>query len=231
MRALWSLRAATREQRRRRLRRPAFFGTLRRTLPLSDRWGEDRGTAVDRYYVEQFLEQHRDDLRGRVLEVADTRYTARFGRDVTVSDILDVDAANTNATVVADLGVPDSLPENAYDCFVLTQTLQYVYDVHAAIRSVRATLATGGVVLATVPAVTRIARSAGVDGDYWRFTAAACDRLFREAFDDVAVESHGNVLVATAFLQGVAREELSQEELDFVDPFFPVLVTVRAVKR
>src|SRR5207248_3252340 len=34
----------------RRLSRPAWLGTLRRTRPLSDVWGFDRGTPVDRYY-------------------------------------------------------------------------------------------------------------------------------------------------------------------------------------
>jgi hypothetical protein len=33
-----------------------------------------------------------------------------------------------------------------------------------------------------------------------------------------------------AFLVGIAAEELSPRELDLVDPFFPVLVTVRATK-
>jgi hypothetical protein len=46
----------------------------------------------------------------------------------------------------------------------------------------------------------------------------------------VDVRAHGNVLASVAFLVGMAAEELSARELDRVDPFFPLLVTVRATK-
>jgi hypothetical protein len=38
------------------------------------------------------------------------------------------------------------------------------------------------------------------------------------------------VLTAVAFLVGMAVEELSSRELDRDDPFFPLVVTVRATK-
>ena len=76
----------------RRLVRPARLDAGRRTRPLSDWWGFDRGTPVDRYYIEKFLDEHRDLIRGRVLEVKDNGYTARYGKGVTRSDVIDVDA-------------------------------------------------------------------------------------------------------------------------------------------
>jgi hypothetical protein len=39
--------------------------------PLSDQYGFDRGTPVDRRYIEAFLRVHRDAIQGRVLEVQD----------------------------------------------------------------------------------------------------------------------------------------------------------------
>ena len=42
------------------------LGTIRRTTPLSDHWGRERGTPVDRYYIERFLAAERDVIRGRV---------------------------------------------------------------------------------------------------------------------------------------------------------------------
>ena len=54
-----------------RIRRPALPGIFRRTSPLSDVWGFDRGTPVDRYYIECFLEGQRRDITGRILEVAE----------------------------------------------------------------------------------------------------------------------------------------------------------------
>src|SRR5690606_11879416 len=57
------------------------FGSLRRVTPVSERFGYDRGQPVDRYYIENFLEHHRADVRGRVLEIGDASYTRRFGGD------------------------------------------------------------------------------------------------------------------------------------------------------
>src|SRR5216117_2974376 len=69
-------------RRLRRLSRPARLGTLRRTTPLSHDFGYDRGTPIDRYYIERFLSDERCSIRGRVLEVKDTTYTDRFGTAV-----------------------------------------------------------------------------------------------------------------------------------------------------
>ena len=219
-------------ERLRRLLRPALLGPLRRLTPLSDDWGYDRGTPVDRYYIERFLEAHRGDVRGRVLEVKNGDYTAQYGAVVERSDVLDVDPTNPRATVVADLAAADGVPADAYDCFVLTQTLQYIYDTRAALGHAHRILRPGGVLLATVPAVSRIDPVAGVERDFWRFTAAGCTALFGGAFGAgrVEVSAHGNLFATVAFLSGMAREELSERELRTDDPYFPLVVTVRAVK-
>ena len=90
----------------------------------------------------------------------------------------------------------------------------------------------GGVLLATVPAVSRVAYPPEVAPDYWRFTSAACSKLFGETFGpaQVTVRAHGNVLTCIAFLAGMALEELRRAELDADDPLFPTVVTVCAVK-
>ena len=48
--------------------------------------------------------------------------------------------------------------------------------------------------------------------------------------DCVHLESYGNVLAATAFLQGLASEELKNEELITRDPDYEMLIAVRAQK-
>src|SRR4029453_3097458 len=83
-----------------RMRRPARLGSLRKTTPLSDHWGRDRGTPIDRYYIERFLEREQLAIRGRVLEVLNADYTRRFGREVAQSDVLDIDPQNPAATMV-----------------------------------------------------------------------------------------------------------------------------------
>jgi SAM-dependent methyltransferase len=228
---LWPSRRSALRRRVRRLKRPARLGTLRRTVPLSDEWGRDRGTPIDRYYIERFLGRERQHIRGRVLELLDSSYTRRFGVGVEQADVLDIDARNPNATIVGDLTSAGVIASESFDCVILTQTLQFIYDLPAAIAQIHRALKPEGVVLCTVPSVSRISRRT-LDTEYWRFTTAGCALLFGQLFDQerVQVESCGNVLSAIAFLTGLASEELSQAELEETDPYFPLLITIRAQK-
>jgi len=166
-----------------------------------------------------------------VLEVLNADYTERFGVGVERSDVLDIDGSNPAATIVADLATADHVPSETFDCFILTQTLQYVYELQSAVRHVHRILCPGGTALCTVPTVSRLSR-VSLDNEYWRLTPRACERLFSDVFVDGVVDArtHGNVLVAVAFLVGMAAEELSSHELAAVDPFFPLLVTIKARK-
>lgn len=216
----------------RRLRRPFRLGRFD-TAPISTEWGFDRGTPIDRYFIERFLEAHAADVRGRVLEVKSSEYTRRFDRGVVRADVLDIDPHNEQATIVADLTAADDVPAGVFDCFILTQTLQFIYDAPAAVRHAHRLLAPGGVLLVTVPVVARISPRYGPETEYWRFTAASCRRLFGDVFGpaNVEVSTSGNLLVDMAFLQGAAVEEFPRAKLEVNDPFFPLIVAVRAVRR
>jgi SAM-dependent methyltransferase len=161
------------------------LGWPRRLHPLSPHFGYDRGLPIDRYYIEQFLSAHPSDIRGRVLEMGDAEYTRRFGgARVTQSDVLHVVEGNPLATIVADLTAADGIPADTFDCVILTQTLQMIYDVRAAIRHLHRILKPGGVLLATSHGTSRICRRVGRDpwGEYWRFTTQSSQRLFAETF-------------------------------------------------
>jgi SAM-dependent methyltransferase len=219
------------KRRLRRLVKPPWLGPLRRVRPLSETWGIERGTPVDRFYIERFLADHAADISGRMLEVGDARYATQFGREVSGVDVVDIRSTNTAATIVADLSDAEAIPANTFDCFVLTQTLQYVADVDAALVHVRRVLKPGGILLGTVPGLSALDRG-HLDSDAWRFTPRGCEILFARAWagDDVEVAAHGNVLAATAFLYGIVQEELSPAELAADDERFPVIVSIRAVK-
>ena len=177
---------------------------------------------MDRHYIERFLAEHAADIRGRVLEVKNSHYTNRFGTAVTHRDVLDIDASNPVATIVADLSRAVDVPSESFDCILLTQTLQFIFDTPAALAHTCRLLRPGGVLLATVPGISRIAPRYGLKTDYWRFTLASCTALFDRAFtaEQVQVRAHGNVLTSIAFLTGMAREELSARELDACDGRF-----------
>lgn len=227
-----------------RLRRTGFVRTLRimlpirtfvlrvrRLRPLSDHWGFDRGQPVDRYYIDQFMASHRADVRGRVLEVGAPRYAEQLrGDSVERIDIVDVDPENRQATIIGDLTAEHTLPAATFDCVILTQVIQAMFDPAAAIRSTVRSLRPGGVLLATLPAISRMeSQGLGVTR-YWNFTLASARELFRAHFPEDALEirAHGNLRVAIAFLEGRASDEVPRRALDYNDPEYAVVITVRA---
>jgi glycosyltransferase involved in cell wall biosynthesis/SAM-dependent methyltransferase len=210
------------------------LGNLRRLTPLSREFGYDRGLPIDRYYIEDFLSRRNMDIRGRVLEIADDTYTRRFGGEqVTQSDVLHATPGNPVATLVGDLTAADNIPDDYFDCVVLTQTLQVIYNVPAAINTLYRILKPGGVALVTIPGISPVSRyDMERWGYYWSFTTASARRLFEEVFprECIQVEAYGNVLTSVAFLMGMAVEELRQQEMDTRDPAYELLITIRAVK-
>jgi hypothetical protein len=212
------------------------FGDLRRLTPISPVFGFDRGLPIiDRYYIEGFLAGHAGDIRGWVLEMGDATYTNRFGGDrVTRSDVMHYVAGNSMATIVGDLTKADHIASDSFDCIILTQTLQMILDVNAAVHHLHRVLKPGGVLLATSHGISRIARREGTDpwGEYWRFTAQSTRHLLGALFpaDHLQVVTYGNVLSAAASLYGLAAADLTPPELDHCDPNFEVIIAVRAQK-
>jgi SAM-dependent methyltransferase len=211
------------------------FGDLYRTTPVSPIFGLDRGFPIERYYIEKFLDRHRLDVRGRCLEMGDASYITKFGDDrVTRVDIMHVTSANPAATIVADLTAADHVPSDSFDCIILTQTLQMIYDMKAALRTLHRILKPGGVLLLTSHGISRIGRRLGRDawGEYWRLTTQSAERLFAETFAgaEVHVGSYGNVLASCCTLHGIVADEIAPADLDYCDPDYEVIVTVRAKK-
>jgi len=214
-----------------RARHPAPPGATGRTEPLSRVFGLDRGQPIDRHYIERFLARQAVHIRGRVLEVGDDRYTWQFGGDqVEESVVLKPLPDDDPATLAGDLTDPASLPEAAFDCFICTQTLNFVYALPEAARSCHRLLRPGGVLLATVAGISQISRYDQERwGDYWRFTPRSLEALLAPEFGPVTVRAHGNVLAATALLQGLAVEDLPESSLlDDEDPDYPVIITAVA---
>ena len=211
------------------------FGDLSRTTPLSPIFGIDRGFPIERYYIEQFLGRHRMDIQGRCLEMGDAFYTKKFGEGrVAHSDVMHVVEGNPEATIVADLTRADHVPSDTFDCIIFTQSLQMIYDMPAALRHLHRILKPGGVLLLTSHGISRIGRRLGRDnwGEYWRITTQSAERLFADTFPRAGVEvgSCGNVLAACCCLHGIVSEEIAPEDLDYNDPDYEVIVTVRATK-
>ncbi len=229
-----SLKAVLRRMWRRAAMPRVRFGSLRRLEPFSRRFGLDRGQPVDRYYIESFLAGHAAAVQGRVLEIGDDAYSRRFGGDrVTWQDVLHVAPGYPGATIIADLARAPQIRSECFDCIILTQTLHYIYDVHAAAATLARILKPGGTLLATLPGISQVCRDQqDRESDCWRFTAASARRLVHEHFPGAACEvrTYGNVLAAAAFLYGLAASDLRRRELDHHDPDYPVTVAVAVTK-
>jgi SAM-dependent methyltransferase len=212
------------------IRGPIDFGSLRRTTPVSGRFGFDRGRPVDRFYIERFLAANADRVRGEVLEFGDDAYTRLHGGgEVTGGDVIDIDPRNPHATIVGDIGDPATLPHARYDCIICTQVIHLVADMPAAVRNMAEALRPGGTLLLTVPGITQIDRKDTTHW-YWSLTRHGAGVVTERAFPwaDVEVEGHGNVLSAIAFLHGLSATELEPAELAARDPRYDLVVTVRA---
>jgi SAM-dependent methyltransferase len=199
----------------------------RSVRPVSRIFGLDRGQAIDRYYIEKFLYEHRSLIKGVVLEVAGSAYTRKFGGDKVKRALILQTAKEDHVDIVGNLETGEGIPENAVDCFILTQTLLCIFDLQAAARNATQILKPGGALLLTVPGITPISRFDYERwGQYWSFTDQAVRKLFETLVppDHISVQTFGNVKIAAAFLYGLARAEVKQKDLDTHDPDFQVVI-------
>jgi SAM-dependent methyltransferase len=211
-----------------------WLGSLRRLKPISPYWGWERGLPIDRYYIEKFLAAHSEDVCGQVLEIGANMYTVKYGGDKVIqSSVLHIAEQKEFVTIIGDLTNAENIPSNSFDCLIVTQTLQAIYEVEASIRTIHRILKPGGTCLATVPGISKISRY-DMDrwGYYWSFTTRSIRNLFETVFppEHLQVKAYGNVLASVAFLHGLATSELRKKELEYLDPDYELLITIRAQK-
>jgi hypothetical protein len=197
---------------------------LRRLKPFSSSFGYDRGTPVDRYYVDRFFERHRAEITGDVLEIDRSIYTLRFGHDLRAVHSFDI-APKPDTTFSCDLAHSENiLASEAYDCVLLPCTLSFFRELDLCLRNTLRVVKPGGIILATASGIIRVEDA----DDLWRFTPFGWRELLQRAWAEceLAVESEGNCLSAAAFNLGLAHEELKPEELNYGDELFPVVINI-----
>lgn len=198
--------------------------------PISRMYGFDRGTPVDRYYIESFLEENRDKINGICLEITDPKYLMKYGGNkVTRVDVLDVNLNNEMANIIGDLRDLKEIKSDTYDCLVITQTYVMVDDYEAAIRESFRILKPGGTLLATMPCLSPVWN---INNNFWRFTVASAKYVFGKYVkpENLNVKSYGNALSGQAFWVGMSIQDVTKEEMDRNDSYFPVIVAIRAIK-
>lgn len=202
--------------------------------PLNRTFGISRGTPIDRYYIESWLEVNKDLIAGSVLEIAENTYTTRYGGEkVTNSYMLHVER-DGYPFIKGNLETGEGIQENIVDCIVLTQTLGFIYDYRAVLENLYKILKSGGVVLLTTGGISQISRY-DMDkwGHYWMFTSAAIKKMIENSSfgSNYTVETFGNVKAACSLLYGVSAEELSKNDLDYIDEDYEMIHCIRLYKK
>ena len=211
----------------RRRRAPEARRPPPRRRPIDPNWGFERGTPIDRVYVERFVGAHAAtsaDASSR-----SPRPTTRRGSGAASSsvDILMATEGNPQATIVGDLADAPHIPDDAFDCAIVTQTLQFVYDVRgrardapphprAGRRAPRDGARADEDLAARGRAVRRVValhRPLGCGGSRRRPSARGTSRSRR----------YGNVLAAAGFLYGLAASDLSRRSSTRRDPLYEVV--------
>ncbi len=84
----------------------------------------------------------------------------------------------------------------------------------------------------TVPGISHIDHGEWRDNWFWSFTKSSIVKVLSEVFppEKLIIETHGNVLVAAAFLYGLGLPELRKEQMDRTDPHYQVIITAKASK-
>ncbi len=201
------------------------WGNLRRLKPFSDDHGWDRGTPVDRYYVDRFFERHRADITGDVLEIDRSTYTHRFGHDLRTTHAFDINP-RCEGTFFCDLAHSENvLQSEAYDCVLMPCTLSFLREIELCLQNALRVVKPGGVILANGGGLFRLDKA---EDDFWRLTPAGWRELLHRVWPscEVVVEGEGNCLSVVAANLGLSLEELSSEELDYCDGIFPVVTNV-----
>lgn len=200
--------------------------------PVSRRWGREHGTPIDRYYIENFLRKNQDVIHGDVMEVSENRYTMQFGSDIENSYILHVNGWGDNV-IKGNLENGDGIQENSVDCFICTQTIQFIYDISSVVSNIYRMLKPGGTALITASSIVQVSMYDYIHwGDYWRFTKQSLKKLFMPYFEDsnIKIDSYGNVKIATALLYGLAIEDMQKSDFQYNDEQYPIVLTAKISK-
>lgn len=211
---------------------------LRRTSAVYP--GRAVGIQVVRYYWAKFLDERREDICGRALEIGVTGTVRHYGKGrVTSAEAIDIAATGLDVTIVADLAIADAVPSDQFDCFVNQFTIHIIYDFRAALYHSLRLLKPGGVLLINFPCRSGYPVGGIPLGDghnasvYWWFTPRLVETVFAELGIvglDCQLKTYGNFFALTAYMAGIPSEELTRHELDAVDPDFPLLVCARIRK-
>ena len=203
------------------------WGDLRRANPFCPRFGYSRGSPIDRYYLNLFVAEIRDQVRGDVVEVGGNNCNKNeygFSRASRYRG-LDV-VASPGVDLVGDAAQPQCLPPSSLDGLVIFNVLEHTPRPWEIVANMRLWLREGGVACCMVPNAQRLHKA---PEDYWRPLPAALMEMFT-GWSERRLYQYGNPVSTVASLMGIAAEELKEAELLDYHPDYPVVSCIFAKK-
>lgn len=215
-----------------RMWKPADISDLS-IQPYSRKMGWERGTPIDRIYIERFLKKHEKYICGTVMEIAEDTYSKKYGNDLEKVVIFTADEKATGQVIIGDLQSGAGVHEGIADCFILTQTLPFIYDVQASCENIVRSLKPGGYALITVRGISTISQYDEQRwGDYWGFTRQSLKKLFdMDNVEIIDLVQYGNMKTAIGFMCGLAYEDLDEQDFAEDDELYPVFLGIAIRKK
>ena len=203
------------------------FGDFKREEPFCPRFGNLRGTAIDRYYLNKFVAEIRNEVKGVTLEIGGSKANRELYKFTNATSYLTMDLMEgADLDVVGDAHDPRAVDNASLDSVVLFNVLEHCERPWVVVDNIYQWLKPRGQVFCLVPNAQRVHR---YPKDYWRILPDAMDSLFAR-FPQRKLYVYGNPLTTLAAYYGIASDELTQEELDYYNDNYPVANCIHAQK-
>lgn len=196
-------------------------------LPFRLQNASGRRISIEQFYIRSFLSRHLPDRRGTVVFIQDGPSPEDLVDEATEEN--DIPLESVRRLHPVDL---PQVGDGSADCVIALGVFEGAWDSVQTVTDLARVLRPGGVLLCALAATRSQAGLSPGGSEYWRFTEAGARHLFARAFppDAFTIEVSGNVLVCAAALAGCDIDDLTAEQRDTVDPMFPLLYCVRALK-
>jgi len=202
------------------------FGDFKRKLPFCPQFGHFRGNPVDRYYLDRFIEQIRNEVKGVTLEIGGSKGNRELYGLTNTTSYLTMDLNGEGLDIIGDAHDTQAVEEASLDTVLLFNVLEHCERPWVVVDNIYQWLKPRGQVFCMVPNAQRVHR---VPQDYWRILPDAMTSLFAR-FGRRKLYVYGNPLTTLAAYYGIAAEELSREELDHYHENYPVANCIHAQK-
>lgn len=183
----------------------------------------DRGTPIDRFYIEKFVKSKRKYISGNIYEIGDDFYSKKYAQPHSKFTVLTYKENEPFAKHNINFNKKNSHLYNTADCLIVVQTLNFLYNTKNAISEIRNILKYDGCAIITVSSITPVSLYDYKRwGDFWRFTDMALRELLLEFFsiEEIEIRSFGNYDSTMFYLSGACAEEVNESILNHIDPEF-----------